>query len=70
MRAMVPWTGTNLLFKDEMDRLFDRFFEPRHGAFEAVGEWIPKLDLSETKDAYVVKLEVPGVAPKEINACR
>ena len=68
MRAMVPWTGMNLLFKDEMDRLFDRFFEPRLGAFEVVGEWMPKLDLSETKDAYVVKLEVPGVEPKEINA--
>ena len=68
MRAMVPWTGMNLLFKDETDRLFDRFFEPRLGAFEVVGEWMPKLDLSETKDAYVAKLEVPGVEPKEINA--
>jgi HSP20 family protein len=54
------------LFKDEMERLFDRFFEPRWDAFEAVGEWTPKLDFSETKDAYVVKLEVPGVEQKEI----
>jgi HSP20 family protein len=55
------------LFKGEMDRMLDRFLEPRLGAFELVGEWMPKLDLSETKDAYVAKLEAPGVEPKEIN---
>src|SRR5437867_5853667 len=67
MRALAPWTGMDP-FKGEMDRLFDRFLEPRLGVFEVVGAWMPKLDLSETKDAYVAKLEVPGVEPKEINA--
>jgi HSP20 family protein len=66
MRALTPWTGMGL-FKGEMDRLLERFLEPRLGALEMVGEWMPKLDLSETKDAYVAKLEVPGVEPKEIN---
>jgi HSP20 family protein len=66
MRALVPWTGMNG-FKDEMDRLLDRLFEPRLGAFETLGDWMPKLDLSETKDAYVARLEVPGVGPKEVN---
>jgi HSP20 family protein len=55
------------LFKDEMERMFDHLFEPRWAALEAVGEWTPKLDFSETKDAYVVKLEVPGVEQKEIS---
>jgi len=50
-----------------MERLFDRFFEPRWDEFVAVGEWAPKLDFSETKDAYVVKAEVPGVEQKDIN---
>jgi HSP20 family protein len=66
MRALTPWTGMTL-FKDEMERMFDHLFEPRWGALEAVGEWTPKLDFSETKDAYVVKLEVPGVEQKEIS---
>ena len=66
MRALVPWTGMNM-FKDEMDRLLDRLFEPRLSAFETLGEWMPKLDLSETKDAYVARLEVPGVGPNEVN---
>ena len=66
MRALTPWPGMNL-FKNEMDRLFDRVFEPRWGAFEALGEWMPKVDLGETKEAYVAKLEVPGVEPNEMN---
>jgi len=65
MRALMPWTGMTSL-KNEMDRLFDRFFEPRWEEFPAVGEWAPSLDLSETKDAFVVKAEVPGMDPKDI----
>ncbi|MEK7700647.1 MAG: Hsp20/alpha crystallin family protein [candidate division NC10 bacterium] len=53
--------------RQEMERLFDRFFEPRWDEFEAVGEWAPKLDFSETKDAYLVKAEVPGVEQKDIS---
>jgi len=56
MRALAPWRGMETL-RHEMDRLFDRFFEPRWDEFEAVGEWAPKLDFSETKDAYLVKAD-------------
>ncbi len=31
------------------------------------GEWFPEFDLSETKDELVVKAEVPGISPKDIN---
>jgi HSP20 family molecular chaperone IbpA len=30
------------------------------------GDWVPKLDVSETKDALVVGAEMPGVDPKEM----
>jgi HSP20 family protein len=53
--------------RQEMERVFDRFFEPRWDEFEAVGAWAPKLDFSETKDAFVVKAEVPGVEQKDIS---
>ena len=66
MRALATWRGMETL-RHEMDRLFDRFFEPRWDEFEAVGEWAPKLDFSETKDAYLVKAEVPGVEQKDIS---
>lgn len=66
MRALAPWRGMETM-RQEMERLFDRFFEPRWDEFVAVGEWAPKLDFSETKDAYLVKLEVPGVEQKDLN---
>jgi HSP20 family protein len=65
MRSLMPWTGMVGL-KSEMDRLFDRFFEPRWEDVPALGEWAPSLDLSETKDAFVVKAEVPGMDPGDI----
>ena len=66
MRSLMPWTGMTGL-KQEMDRVFDRFFEPQWSEFPAApGEWAPSLDLAETKDAFVVKAEVPGMDPKDI----
>jgi HSP20 family protein len=66
MRALTPWRGMDVL-RREMDRVFDRFFEPRGDEVESAGEWAPKVDVSETKDAVVVKAEIPGVEQKDIN---
>ena len=62
-----PSTGLMTL-RQEVDRLFDRFFEPWRGQEEApaVGEWVPNLDVSETKDALLVKADVPGMEAKDI----
>ena len=52
----------------EMDRLWDSFFEgrPARRAREE-GEWLPSLDVSETKGDLVVKAELPGIDPKDID---
>jgi HSP20 family protein len=52
--------------RQEMDRLFDRFFERGWDEFPALGEWAPSLDVSETKDALVVKAEMPGMELKDV----
>ena len=54
--------------KREMDRVWDSFFEglPRKRG-EEVGEWLPSLDISETKNDLVVKAEIPGIDPKDID---
>ena len=65
MNAMTPWIGLGTL-KQEMDRLVERFFEPRLEEFSAFAGWAPKLDVSETKEAIVVKAETAGVDPKDI----
>jgi HSP20 family protein len=66
MRALVPTNGLTTLRK-EMDRLFDRIWEG--GVPEVtspLGEWTPAIDIFETGDMVIVKAEVPGIEPKDI----
>jgi HSP20 family protein len=65
MKALAPWSGTTAL-RREMDRLLDRFWEGDFPEWPSFGEWTPKLDVADTKDAILVKAEVPGIDPKEI----
>jgi HSP20 family protein len=56
--------------RQEMDQLWGSFLteKPMRRAEAGVfGEWFPEFDLSETKDALVVKAEVPGISPKDIH---
>jgi HSP20 family protein len=64
MRALAPWRGG---LREEMERVFDRFFEPRWEELEAIDAWAPKVDFSETKDAFTVKAEIPGVEQKDVS---
>ena len=50
-----------------MDRLWDSFSGRPRKRGEEEGEWLPSLDVSETKDEYVVKAEIPGIDPKDID---
>jgi len=66
MRSLMPWMGAPSL-KREVDRLFERFLEPDWSGFPAAtGEWVPSLDLSETKEALTVKVEIPGMDSKDV----
>jgi HSP20 family protein len=52
----------------EMDRLWESFFEGGlRRRTEEGGEWLPFLDVAETKNELVVKAEVPGMEPKDID---
>ena len=67
---MSPWKPFRELerMRREMDRLWDSFFEGRPSRkVEEVGEWSPTLDVSETKNDLVVKAEIPGIDPKDID---
>lgn len=72
-RDLIPWGEKRQLsrFRREMDRLFERFFEgdwpwPFRAGMEE-GTWVPSLDVSETGKEVVVKAELPGMDPKEID---
>jgi len=65
MRALTPWIGIGNL-KQEMDRMLERAFEGKWNEFPAVGDWAPSMDISETKDSLVAKVEAPGMDQKDI----
>jgi HSP20 family protein len=49
----------------EMDRLLESFF-PRTEDSAASAMWVPRADLAETDDAFVVSMDLPGVKPEEV----
>ena len=65
MRALTPWTGMGNL-KQEMDRMLERVFEGKWDEFPAGGDWAPSMDISETKDSLVAKVEAPGMDQRDI----
>ena len=63
---MAPWRPFTELstFRREMDRLWNSFLGERRLPRIWERKWAPSLDLSETKDNFVVKAEVPGMDAK------
>jgi HSP20 family protein len=53
--------------RSEMDRLWEAFFQGRPRRRTDEGEWLPSVDVSETKNDLVVKAELPGMDPKDID---
>jgi HSP20 family protein len=49
----------------EMDRLFEDFF--RRGGLLREWRWSPSVDVVETNDTVVVKAELPGLEPKDVD---
>ena len=59
-----PWAEIETL-KREMDRMWERFFG--ESPIQEVGaEWIPPLNVAETKDEIIVTAELPGVDPSNV----
>jgi HSP20 family protein len=53
--------------QDELNRLFGRTFggvEPMRPG--ASGSWMPSMDLYETQDKIVAKLDLPGIDPGDV----
>lgn len=52
--------------RNKVDRLFNRFFEAEEEPM-LTAKWAPVADILETKDAYIVRAELPGFEEKDIN---
>jgi HSP20 family protein len=54
-------------WNDEFDNLFENFLQPSRAKLEPAAESLmPRLDVSEKEDAYVVAAELPGVKKDDI----
>jgi HSP20 family molecular chaperone IbpA len=72
MFGMTPWRKTNggtALMKEPFEKLFERFFGGPTAFGELMG-WAPEylwnLEVKETEKEYLVRAEVPGFEPEEI----
>jgi HSP20 family protein len=66
---LVPWRpfgGELSSLRREMDDLWNRFFGETPTARRLAEEWWPSVDVSETKDNFVIKAELPGLDAKDV----
>ena len=66
---LIPWKpfGELCPFRNEMDRLWNRFFSETPFPSTFTEEWLPSVDISETKDNFIVKAELPGLEAKDVD---
>ena len=66
---LAPWRPFGELspFRKEADRLWDRFLGEIPFGRTFTESWLPSVDISETKDNFVVKAELPGLEAKDVN---
>ena len=67
MFEIIPMSARRELesLRREMDRLWENFFGER-GGLEPIESWVHALDVTETKDSLIVKAELPGIDPKDV----
>jgi HSP20 family protein len=77
MNGLIRWQRPELSFwpgfgrltdlRDEIDRLFEAPLSELARTSSILSGWTPPLDLSEDKDNYHVRVELPGMKREEID---
>ena len=72
MAQLTRWQPIGELTKlrDQMDRMFEdwpRYFGRRVDEEGLRGAWIPAVDIRETKDAFELTAELPGIDAKDVD---
>jgi HSP20 family protein len=70
--ALIRWEPAAELntIQNEMNRLFNTFFDPSAPTGRANGttrRWLPPMDLVETADHYVLRADLPGLSDGDVN---
>jgi HSP20 family protein len=65
MRNLTPFRGANTL-QDQINRLFSDAFDRTEDESNLTA-WAPPVDISESGHELVVKADLPGIDPKELD---
>ncbi len=61
-----PWSNARGL-QDEIKQVFDRFLGDDGDQSNVVtSQWVPRVDIREDGDRFVILADIPGVDPKDI----
>jgi len=63
----VAGSGSLRRFRSQMDRLFDSFFGLAPWEETLPGGWTPDVEVADTDKEILVKAEVPGLGPEDID---
>jgi HSP20 family protein len=71
MTTLIPWSRSSSSplnrFRNELEEMFDRFTDVSlFGNGDAAKVWQPRVDVEETDKEITVKVDLPGVDPKDI----
>jgi len=58
--ALVRWEPVS------MNRLFNSLFDTPTGTAAIQRRWVPAMDLSENDDAYILRVDLPGMSPDDV----
>ena len=65
MRTLTPFRGASTL-QDQINRLFTDAFDRTEGESNLTA-WAPAVDINENGHELVVKADLPGIDPKELD---
>jgi HSP20 family protein len=74
LKELIPWRRKSvephevMSLRDDINRLFDRFFlAPFDQEWSSARGWSTDLDMEETEDEVIVRAEVPGIEPRDLD---
>ncbi len=67
--ALIRWEPARELgtIQNEMNRLFNTFFDTPTPAPNTLRRWIPPMDLVETDGEFVLRADLPGLSEGDVN---